>query len=377
VTALATAPIADTSILGRWWSSIDRWLLAALLILLAVGAVLTLAASPAVASRLGLDSFHFVKRQLGLMPIALGLALTISLLSPRGVRRLGTLLFVVFLGLTFATLWMGVEIKGARRWLHLGGFSLQPSEFLKPCFAVAAAWMFAARQDNPTFPANLMAIALYVAVMAALLAQPDVGMAAVVTAIWAGQFFLAGLSLWWVASILLLGLGGAVAAYLVFPHVASRIDRFLDPGKGDSFQIDRAIEAFGQGGLLGRGPGEGVVKQVLPDAHTDFIFAVAAEEFGLLVCLGIVVLFAFIVLRGLVRALGQVDYFAMLAAAGLMVQFGVQAVINLGVNLHLLPTKGMTLPFVSYGGSSLLALALGIGMTLALTRRLPDAGRLR
>ncbi|MBM3568854.1 MAG: putative lipid II flippase FtsW [Alphaproteobacteria bacterium] len=374
---MATAPIADTSILGRWWSSIDRWLLAALLILLAVGAVLTLAASPAVASRLGLDSFHFVKRQLGLMPIALGLALTISLLSPRGVRRLGTLLFVVFLGLTFATLWMGVEIKGARRWLHLGGFSLQPSEFLKPCFAVAAAWMFAARQDNPTFPANLMAIALYVAVMAALLAQPDVGMAAVVTAIWAGQFFLAGLSLWWVASILLLGLGGAVAAYLVFPHVASRIDRFLDPGKGDSFQIDRAIEAFGQGGLLGRGPGEGVVKQVLPDAHTDFIFAVAAEEFGLLVCLGIVVLFAFIVLRGLVRALGQVDYFAMLAAAGLMVQFGVQAVINLGVNLHLLPTKGMTLPFVSYGGSSLLALALGIGMTLALTRRLPDAGRLR
>jgi cell division protein FtsW len=360
----------DTSIVGRWWWTVDRWTLAVLAVIIGVGAILLLAASPAVATRIGIDdSFHFVKRQLFLLLPALAIMLAISMMSPIQVRRLAVFGFIASIGMLLLVLAAGAEIKGARRWINLAGLSLQPSEFAKPCFAVLAAWMFAEQKNGRGFPGNIFAIGLYGVLVALLLAQPDLGQAVVVSAIFFGQFFLAGLPMALVVGMAALGAFGLVGAYFTFSHVASRIDRFLDPASGDSYQVDRAMEAFARGGLWGRGPGEGTVKGSIPDSHADFIFAVAGEEFGLIACLLVVSLFAFVVLRGLARMTQESNLFVLLAGAGLLIQFGLQALINMGSTLHLIPTKGMTLPFVSYGGSSLIALALGMGMLLALTRR--------
>jgi cell division protein FtsW len=359
----------DTSQLGRWWWTVDRWLLAAIGLLIAFGAVMALAASPPVAQRIGLDQFYFVRRHAMMLPVALAILIAVSLQSPLRVRRIAVFCFVGALALTAAVLLFGAEIKGARRWINLAGFSLQPSEFLKPTFAVVAAWMFAEQRRGDGFPGNIVSILLYGLVVGLLLMQPDLGMAVVASAVWFTQFFLAGLPLIWVVGLGLIGLGGLVGAYYSFPHVASRIDRFLDPASGDSYQVERSLEAFTNGGLFGRGPGEGKVKLVLPDGHADFVFAVAGEEFGLIACLIVVALFAFVVLRGFAHAMQENNLFVLLAAAGLFVQFGLQAIVNMGSSLHLMPTKGMTLPFISFGGSSLLALALGMGMALALTRR--------
>ena len=358
----------DPSILGRWWWTLDRWALLVLTLLFAVGAILTVAASPGVASRIGLEPFYFVRHQFAFMVSALLILLSVSMLSPRGVRRIAVVMLAVGVILVAATNLAGVEIKGASRWLSLAGFTFQPSEFVKPCFAVVAAWMFAEYRQSERFPGRAIASGLLLVVVALLLLQPDFGMAVTVTAVWFVQFFLAGLSLWWIGLSLALTLGLVTAAYSIFPHVAKRIDLFIDPTSGDSYQVTTSLKAFQQGGLLGKGPGEGVVKGYLPDAHTDFIFAVAAEEFGMLAALAIVGLFAFIVLRGLTRVVREADLFVLLAVAGLLTQFGLQALINMGVTVQLLPAKGMTLPFVSYGGSSLVASSLGMGMVLALTR---------
>ena len=369
-------PRTDTSLVGRWWWTVDRWTLLAVALLIAIGTLLTLAASPAVAEKLGLDPQHFVLRQVVFLPLAIAVMFIVSLMSPRGVRRIsviGLAISLIFVGLT---LLMGEEIKGATRWLQLAGLSIQPSEFVKPCFAVTAAWMLAEQRRREGVPGGLICCALFAVVVWLLVSQPDFGMTAVVSAVWFGQCFIAGLPMLWVGILAVLGLVGAVVAYATSAHVASRIDLFLNPASGDSYQIDRAMDAFGQGGLLGRGPGEGMVKRVLPDAHTDFIFSVAGEEFGLIACLIIVGLFGFITMRGFARLLHEEDLFVLLAAAGLLTQFGLQALINIGVNVNLLPTKGMTLPFISYGGSSMLALALAMGMVLALTRRRPNLGGL-
>ena len=361
----------DRSVVGRWWWTVDRWTLAAVGLLIGVGALLTLAASPAVAERIGYESFHFVRRQLIFLPPALLLMFAVSLLSPRGVRRLAVIGFAISLALMFFTLRFGPEVKGATRWLVIAGLSVQPSEFAKPCLAVVVAWMLSEQKRRQGVPGNFIAVLLYAVTAALLMLQPDLGMTVVLTAVWGAQLFMAGLPVLWVGALAgLAGLAGA-AAYMFIPHVASRIDRFRDPSSGDSYQIDAALDAFANGGLFGRGPGEGVVKRIIPDAHTDFIFAVAGEEFGLLVCLFVVALFAFVTLRGFNRLLGEKSLFVLLAAGGLLTQFGLQALINMGVNLHLLPTKGMTLPFISYGGSSMLALALAMGMALALTRTRP------
>jgi cell division protein FtsW len=371
---MITLSRTDTSIVGRWWWTVDRWLLVAVGVLIAIGGVLTLAASPAVANRIGLGSFHFALRQALFLAPALALMFAVSLLPPLAVRRLGTALFLVSLVLVVATLLAGSEVKGAHRWLYLGGFSLQPSEFLKPAFAVVAGWMFAEWRKGEGFPGQVVSAALCAVVVGLLLLQPDVGMALVVMTVWVGQFFLAGLPMLLVAVMAVLGVAALAGSYALFPHVASRIDRFLDPTGRENYQIERALEAFASGGLFGRGPGEGAVKSVLPDAHTDFIFAVAGEEYGLWLCLLIIGAFAFIVLRGFLHLLQETNLFIMYAAGGLIIQFGLQAAVNIGVNLRLLPTKGMTLPFISYGGSSLLALALGMGMLLSLTRARPELG---
>jgi cell division protein FtsW len=359
----------DRSAVAQWWWTVDRWSILAILVLIGFGSLLIMAASPAVAERIGADRLFFVRHYFSVLPIAMAVMFSVSFLSPRPVRHLAMVGFVIGIVLMAYTLIGGVEIKGARRWIDLPGLSIQPSEFVKPCFAVVAAWLFAQSKLRPSFPGQGIAIVFYVVVVALLMRQPDLGMAAVVSAVWFTQFFLAGLSLVWVVIFMFGGVAGLGGAYLLLPHVTSRIDRFLDPASGDSYQVDRSMDAFMNGGWWGRGPGEGTVKLTLPDAHADFVFAVAGEELGLVVCLVIVALFAFVVLRGFARLLQEGNLYVVLAGTGLLVQFGLQAIVNMASALHLMPTKGMTLPFISYGGSSLLALGLGMGMMLALTRR--------
>ena len=359
----------DTSLLGRWWWTVDRWLITCLLLIIAMGAILVLAASPSVAERIGLDAYHFVRRQFIILPLALTVMFAVSLLSPLQVRRLAAIGFLGCVVLLALTPLVGAEIKGARRWISLAGMSLQVSEFVKPCLAVISAWMFAEWRRRPEFPGHAVAIALYTAVVGLLLLQPDFGQSVLITLVFIGQFFLAGLPVAWLVATGALGLAGLVGAYFLFPHVTSRVNRFLDPTSGDTYQVDRALEAFINGGFLGTGPGEGEIKQLLPDAHADFIFSVAGEEFGAITCLLIIVLFGFVVLRGFSRLFADGSLFVLLAGAGLLMQFGLQALVHMASALQLAPAKGMTLPFISYGGSSLIALALAMGMALALTRR--------
>jgi cell division protein FtsW len=360
---------ADNSLLGRWWWSVDRWTLGAVGTLIGFGYVMMLAASPAVAERIGQARDVFIFKQVGFLAVAGAIVVAVSMFSPRNIRRLALVGCVIALAMTALTLVHGVEIKGARRWIALPGMSLQPSEFLKPCFAVVTAWLLAEQKRTPRFPGMLIAFGVFGMILLLLKSQPDIGMLTVVTAVFLAQLFVGGLNLF------LVGVGaGAMAAagvgaYMLFPHVRSRVTRFLDPAAGDHYQVTTALEAFGNGGLFGRGPGEGRIKDILPDAHADFVFAVAGEEFGMIICLVILLIFAFIVMRGLLRLLGERDLFVILAAAGLVTSFGLQAFVNMASSLHLIPTKGMTLPFISYGGSSVLAIALGMGMLLALTRR--------
>ncbi|WP_119418592.1 FtsW/RodA/SpoVE family cell cycle protein [Desertibaculum subflavum] len=368
-------PRTDRSLVGRWWWTIDRVTLFALMMLIVVGFVLTLAASPPVATRLNQDQFHFFRRQLVFLLPALVVVFAVSLAPLAGIRRLALAGLAAAFVLMVMTLFSGQEIKGAHRWLYMLGLSIQPSEFVKPCFAVVAGWLLAEARRGAFWLGYPIAALIWTAIIGVLFLQPDVGMAVVVTAVFGAQLFIAGLPMLLVGAALCLAVLGGAAAYSLLPHVASRVDRFLDPsGGGDNYQIERAMEAFQAGGLFGRGPGDGAVKSILPDAHTDFVFAVAGEEYGFAACLLILALFAFIVFRGLGRVLAESNLFVMLAGTGLITQFGLQAVINMGVNLRLMPTKGMTLPFISYGGSSLLALALGMGMLLALTRRRPRVG---
>ena len=359
----------DTSILARWWWTIDRWALGAVLLMVALGVVMTLAASPAVAERIGLDTFHFARRQAVYLPAAVLLMLGVSLLAPKGVRRLAVLVFVLALALTVATLFTGSEIKGATRWLRFGGLSLQPSEFLKPAFAVVTAALISQARLEGRASGYLAATAVMLATAGLLLLQPDVGMTMLVVATWALQLFLVGLPLVLVAVIGFAFVGVGVGAYMAFDHVRIRVDHFYDPATGsDGYQVSRAMQAFQSGGLFGRGPGEGRIKEILPDAHSDFILAVAGEEFGVVLCLVLVGLFGFVVLRGLIRSLRHEDLFVVLAGAGLLAQFGLQALINMASTLKLIPPKGITLPFISYGGSATVGLALTVGMILALTR---------
>lgn len=370
---------AEPSLSGRWWWSIDRLILTALVALMVSGVVLLMAGGPPVAERLGLSTFHFVNRQAAYLGAAMVIFLGVSLMTPRQVRRAALLIYLGSLAMVVATLYFGVEVKGAKRWLTLGPLgSVQPSEFLKPAFVVMAAWAFAEGMRRPDLPGTILALLLLPFTIVPLVLQPDFGQTMLVSLVWCGLFFVAGLHWFWVVGLGGVGAVGIVVAYELVPHVRARIERFMDKGSGDSFQVDTALESFAQGGWLGKGPGEGTVKRILPDAHTDFIFAVTAEEFGIVVCMLLVALFAVIVIRALFVAQKAEDPFIRLAVTGLALLFGIQAAINMMVNLHMMPAKGMTLPFISYGGSSLLSLAVGMGFLLALTRRRPrsvDFGR--
>ena len=362
---------AERSLVADWWWTVDRWLLAALCTLVVAGLVLTMAGSPPVAERLGLPTFHFVHRQVMALVPALIVLFATSCLSPRHVRRAALLLFIAAMGLIIVALVFGHEVKGSKRWI----FGLQPSEFLKPAFVILVAWAFSEGAKRRRLPGNWLAMALLPITIVPLVLQPDFGQTMLVCLVWAALFFMAGLHWFWVFAIGGLGVNGVLLAYKFVPHVRARILKFLDPGTGggvaDTFQVDTALESFLSGGWFGKGPGEGTVKRILPDAHTDFIFAVTGEEFGIVACLLLVALFGFIVVRGLMLAARNEDPFCRFAAAGLVIMFGVQSAINMAVNLHLMPAKGMTLPFISYGGSSLVSLGLAMGFLLAVTRRRP------
>ncbi len=358
---------------AAWWWTVDRLTLVLLLALMLVGIILSLAASPPVAARLGLEPFYFVNRHVMYLVPVLIVMLGTSFLPRRHIRRLALVVFLLSLALIAATLAFGIEIKGARRWIVILGVNIQASEFLKPSFVILIAWLFGETARRPEMPANTIAILLLVVAIGGLVLQPDFGQTMLVALVWGALFFMAGMRLIWVFGLGSVAIVGIGIAYFTIPHVSKRIQGFLNKGSGDTFNIDQALESFWRGGWFGRGPGEGTVKRVLPESHADFVFAVAAEEFGIVLCLLLVALFAFIVLRALRHAMRDEDPFARFAVAGLAILFGLQSAINMAVNLHLMPAKGMTLPFISYGGSSMISLAYGMGMLLALTRERPRA----
>ena len=366
---------SDRGLLARWWFTVDRGLMSAVLLLMATGVLVSMAASPPVAERIGLDSFHFFKSQLFYLAPAVAVLVTMSFLDQKQARRAGVGLFFLAVILMLAALKFGPEIKGAHRWINFGPIGLQPSELAKPGFVVLAAWLLSEQARRPDVPGVWLTVGASALFVGLLVLQPDFGQTALMVLVIGSMLLIYGVP--WVMVIGLAGIAGAgvAATYAMVPHVASRIDRFLDPEKGDTFQVDTAMQAFHNGGLMGTGPGGGEAKQILPDAHTDFSFAVVGEEFGLIACLALMALFAFVVLRVLRRARTEADPFAALAMSGLALVFGFQAIINMGVNVSLLPAKGMTLPFISYGGSSLIGMAFAMGLILAFGRRHAGHGK--
>ena len=365
----------DQSPLAKWFWTVDRGLLAAALTLIGLGVALSFASSPAaiLADESIVDPFHYSWRMLVWAGGGVVAMLVASLLSPRGVRRIALLALLGAILIMAALPFIGHEVKGAARWINLGPFSLQPSEFAKPGLIVFAAWMFSEAQKGQGVPGVSIAFAAWVVCVGLLLIQPDIGQTLLITTTFMAVFFMAGVPLKWVAALAAAGAGGVVGLYFAFDHMRDRLSRFISPETADTHQIDRASEAIRAGGLVGRGVGEGVMKRYVPDLHTDFIYSVGAEEFGLVLSLVMIGLYGFIVVRGMRRAMKLTNPFEQTAAAGLFMLVGLQACINIAVNLNLIPTKGMTLPFISYGGSSMLAMGLTMGLALALTRRRPGA----
>ncbi|MBU1540631.1 MAG: putative lipid II flippase FtsW [Alphaproteobacteria bacterium] len=365
----------DQSPIAKWFWTIDRGLLAAALTLIGLGVALSFASSPAaiLVDESIVDPFHYSWRMLVWASGGTIAMLVASLLSPRGVRRIALLALVCAILVMMALPLIGNEVKGAARWINFGPFSLQPSEFAKPGLIVFAAWMFSEAQKGQGVPGVSIAFATWALCVGLMLIQPDIGQTLLITTTFMAVFFMAGVPLKWVAALAAAGAGGVVGLYFAFGHMRDRLSRFFSPETADTHQIDRASEAIRAGGLVGRGVGEGVMKRHVPDLHTDFIYSVGAEEFGLVLSLVMIGLYAFIVVRGMRRAMKLTDAFEQTAAAGLFMLIGLQACINIAVNLNLIPTKGMTLPFISYGGSSMLAMGLTMGLALALTRRRPGA----
>jgi cell division protein FtsW len=360
---------ADNSGIARWWWTIDRVTLTAMLGLMAIGLVLAFAASPtATGNATAEGNFSYALKQIAFAATAMGILVATSMLDSATTRMTAAVLFALALIGAWLALVSGVDINGAHRWLDFGGLMLEPSEFLKPAFAILAA-AFLADKLKRGFPGELVTIALLAPALVILLLQPDVGQTMLLSTLCIVMLFLAGLAYYWLAALGVAGALLAVLAYVLHPHVRERIGQFFSDGPG--YQTGLALQAFEAGGITGVGPGAGSVKFRLPDAHTDFIFAVAGEEFGIALCILIALLFGFVTIRLLMRASKARDPFAQLAASGLAVVVGLQAFINMGVSLSILPAKGMTLPLISYGGSSLFAVALTLGLALGLTRQRP------
>ncbi len=368
---------SDRSTIGTWFWTIDHVLLALVLVLIGVGLIAVAAASPAAAHRLSGPGHHYAPlyffwRQLMWVAVGLPVLVATSLLTPAQVRRIGLIGSFAGVVALMLVLVLGHTVHGGQRWLVLGPVQIQPSEFLKPLFIVATAALLALRFEDDRLPALTLSFASLASVVALLVAQPDMGQTILFCAVWLVMAFMAGMRI----EVAALGVAGGAAglglAYAMGGHVRTRIDGFLH-GTGDHYQVQNALDCFRAGGLFGVGPGEGLMKMRLPEAQTDYIFAVIGEEFGAIACIAVALLFAAVVVRALTRLMDEDEPFVLLAAAGLTTQFGLQAAINMGVNLRLLPSKGMTLPFISHGGSSFVALCMGMGLLLALLRRNPYA----
>ncbi len=364
---------ADRSRLAEWWFTVDHVLIVAILALMLSGLVLSLAASPAVALKKGLPTFYFFERHVVFTAIGFAVMIALSFLTPSLARRTAALLLVGSIGALIWVLFDSQVINGARRWLSIAGISLQPSEFAKPSCVIVIAWLFAEARRRPDMPALPIAVILGAIVCGLLVLQPDVGQTVLLAVIWGAMYLLAGLPLAGAALLAGVGLCGLIVAYFAFPHVHDRIDRFIDASQELNSQAARAFQSFAEGGFLGRGPGEGTIKTRFPDAHTDYIYAVLAEEYGAVACLALAALFGFIVIKALISALSEPRAANRIAIQGLAIMFGLQALVNMGVNVGLIPATGMTLPFISAGGSSILAISITLGMVLALTRRRADS----
>ena len=359
----------DTSRWAQWWWTTDRWLLGATAALILLGVLLQFGTSPAAAARLGIAwPFHFAVRQCVFAALGVVIVLATSVLRPKGVRRVAFFVYLLALVAMMALPFLGHNAKGATRWVEFAGFALQPSEFIKPALLVLVAWMFAEAQKGGV-PGVSIAFCLYAAAVVLLLAEPDIGQTALITAAFGAAFWVAGVPISWIMGMGAVAIAGLGSTYWIFPHVANRLHIFMAAKPSEPGQVERAAQAIAAGRGFGRGPGEGVMKVQIPDMHTDFAYSAAAEEYGLWLSLLLIALFAVLVIRGLYRAMKISDPFEQVAAAGLFALVGMQAFINIVVNLGLAPTKGMTLPFISYGGSSMLAMSLTMGMALALTRR--------
>ena len=364
----------DRTALGVWWWTTDHWLLGATVVLIGLGVLLQFGTSPAAAARLNIDwPFHFAVRQCVFAAGGTALLLIASMLSPRGVRRAAFIIYLVAIAAMIALPFAGHAAKGATRWVEISGFTLQPSEFMKPALIVLVGWMFAEGQKGEGVPGVSIAFGLYALAVGLLLIQPDVGQTVLITVAFGAAFWMAGVPMSWIMVLGGAAIAGLSSTYFLFDHVASRVDRFFSHEGADTHQVDRAAQAIAAGGLFGQGPGEGIMKRNVPDMHTDFAYSAAAEEYGLWLSLMLIAVFTLLVVRGLYKAMKLSDPFEQVAAAGLFVLVGMQAFINVAVNLNLIPTKGMTLPFISYGGSSMLAMGLTMGMALALTRKRPGA----
>ncbi len=362
---------SDKSGFANWWFTVDRVALLCMLVLAGIGLMLAFAASPAITGGpLSAGDFRYTARQVVFAVMAIGILCSVSLLSLRQIRMLAAVTFACALIGSFLVLFIGADVLGARRELDLGPFALQPSEFLKPSFAILAAAVLADRQPL-AIPKPLVTFLLLVPALLILIRQPDVGQTGLLLCLWGAMLFFWGMSFVWVGAGI--GIAGALGfvAYEIFPHVHHRVEQYLSED-GTGYQAGLALKAFAHGGLAGVGPGAGTIKYRIPDAHSDFIFAVAGEEFGFLLCGLIALMFCILTVRLLLRSAAAREPFAQLAGAGLAVVTAVQAFINMGVAVSLLPAKGMTLPFISYGGSSLFAVALTMGFALAVTRQRPN-----
>lgn len=358
----------NLNFLKKWWIDIDKINFLVIIAIMLVGLMMTVGSSPAIAKKLNLEKFFFLKKQLVFASIAIILMISISFLDEQKIKLLSIAGLAITIGLLILVLLFGSEAKGAKRWISILGFTLQPSEFTKTFFLVCNAYILQKFNNEKLIIKYGVSFALFLSIVCLLLLQPDFGMTLMIAALWSLQLFMYDLPIFFIVGIGIVGAIGAVCAYVAFPHVEDRINKFLDSGE-KNYQVERSIDAFINGSFTGTGPGNGVVKKFIPDAHTDFIFAVIGEEYGIITCAAIIIALLYLITRIVRRALDEEDMFIYLSLCGLMLQFTLQSIVNIGVSLRLLPTKGMTLPFISYGGSSMIAMSVCFGLILAFTKR--------
>ena len=352
----------------NWWRSIDRKIFITTIILIFIGCLISFGATPSIAIKYGLEPYYFVKKHLIFTPVAFFFIFFTSLFSKVGIKRFFLFIFLISVFFIFYSFFIGIESKGSMRWVYFFGYSFQPSEFLKVSFIIICAWIFSSKNQLKVINNQIFSFILYLFVSGLILYQPDFSMFIIISSVYFGQLFINGLKWKWVIACSFFFSFVFFVTYFLLSNVKIRIDNFFDPSTGDNYQISKSLQAIKEGGLFGKGTGMGTVKDNLPDAHTDFIFSVIAEEFGLISCLFVIIFFIYLIFKIYKRVKNEKYLFVILSVSGLVIQLGSQIFVNIGSTIGLIPTTGTTLPFISYGGSSMISTALNIGVILALTR---------